>query len=381
MLYICKIIYILINKILRAKYSRNQYRKILKRRNYKSFLRKIRFKKKRKKRLGQNQNINHLKRNIYSDRANLRKQFKDFKWIQAPSNFSLIDNPEESINFIGKINESFNRKRQIFIDLENVTNIGHGAIVVLLSKMVQFKANNILFNGNFPKENKPCRMLIKSGFFENLYKEFNVQDTYDLSTTGNSIYTHAQKTVNSELTDTIIRKSSSSVWGEERRCPGLQRVFLELMQNTNNHASETNGEKHWWMSINYRQDQNKICFSFLDFGVGIFESLSNKKEGATFYGVLDIVKKIFKPNNNSEILKLLLMGEIHKTASKKYYRGKGLPGIYNAFLKKEIKNLKIISNNAYADTNNSVYKNLNNNFAGTFIYWELTEDSYSLKLL
>lgn len=366
---------------MRAKFTIHQYRLIKKRADFRSLLRKLRFKKKQKDRRTRNPNEWDIKRFERMARYDSRIKYKDYKWIKAPSNLSLIDNPEDTIRFIEEINKYYVKKRRIFIDLEFVENIGHGAIVVLLSKMVQFKANNIKFNGNFPRNSKSKSMLRRSGFFDNLYREFNVQDEYELAPIDNSIYTHAQKTVNSILTDSIIRKSTTSIWGEEKRCLGLQRVFLELMQNTNNHASfNYNGEKHWWMSINYKKTENKVCFSFLDFGVGIFESLSNKKEGATFYGVLDKIISLFKPNDNSEILKLLLSGEIHKTASKKYYRGKGLPGIYNACNKNEIKNLKIISNNAYADTSCDLYKNLKCNFTGTFVYWELTEDTFNLKM-
>lgn len=367
---------------MRTKFTRNQQRQILKRRNYKSFLRKLSFKRKKKLRMSGKFNGKDIKRLEMSARYDSRIKFKDYKWIKAPTNFSLIDNPEDSISFIDLINVCYIKRRRVFIDLEFVNNIGHGAIVVLLSKMIQFKANNIRFNGNFPRDTKAKSMLKRSGFFDNLYKEFNVQDEYELMPMGNSIYTHAQKTVNSELTDTIIKKSSTSIWGEEKRCLGLQRVFLELMQNTNNHASfETSGEKHWWMSINYKKEDNKVCFSFLDFGVGIFESLANKKNGTTFFGVLDKIIGIFSPKDNSDILRLLLSGEIHRTASKKYYRGKGLPGIFNACMKNEIKNLKIISNNAYADISLEVYKKLKNNFTGTFVYWELTEDTFNTKAL
>lgn len=321
-----------------------------------------------------------IKRKEREGRYNLRSKYSDYKWLKAPSNFSLINNAEESIKFIDKINSYYEKRKKVFINLEFVESIGHGAIVVLLSKMVQFKANNVLFNGNFPKNEKARKVLDKSGFFDNLFKEFNVQDTYDLSPISNSIYTHAQKNVNSELSETIIQKASTSIWKKERRCPGLQRVFLELMQNTNNHASfNTSGEKHWWMSINYKKEENKVCFSFLDFGVGIFESLANKKHGNKFYGAINKIKELFSPENNSDVLRLLLSGEVHKTVTGHYYRGKGLPGVFNANKKNAICNLRIISNDAYADPSNNDYRKLNNGLTGTFIYWELNENCINIE--
>lgn len=52
-----------------------------------------------------------------------------------------------------------------------------------------------------------------------------------------SIYTHAQLAVAPDIADLLIKQASKTIWGEPRRCPGVQRTFIELMHNTNNHAS------------------------------------------------------------------------------------------------------------------------------------------------
>ena len=42
----------------------------------------------------------------------------------------------------------------------------------------------------------------------------------------------------------------------------MQRVFIELMQNTNNHAAyNVTGEKHWWLCVDYDNSMNKVYFS------------------------------------------------------------------------------------------------------------------------
>ena len=185
------------------------------------------------------------------------------------------------------------------------------------------------------------------------------------------------------LSDRIIKHVSKQLWGEEKRCIGLQRVFLELMQNTNNHASEILGEKLWWSSIVPVKGENgmidKICFSFIDYGIGIFASLSNKKQGV-FVGIIDKLKKLFGELDDAEMMKLLLHGDIHRTATGLSYRGKGLPGIYNAMNKNDISNLKIISNYAYSDIAKKEYRNLKNEFSGTYVYWELnkTNNNYNV---
>jgi hypothetical protein len=182
------------------------------------------------------------------------------------------------------------------------------------------------------------------------------------------------------MSDEIIKQSSKFIWNEERRCTGLQRVFLELMQNTNNHASNTSkGEYHWWATTYYSKEDNKVCFAFIDYGVGILKSLESNKEGHKFFGIIPKIKQAFNPSTNADVLKLLLNGDVHKTATGKYYRGKGLPGIYDACKKNQISNLVIISNDAIADYTQNKYERLNNKLSGTFVYWELNASNANIK--
>ena len=90
------------------------------------------------------------------------------------------------------------------------------------------------------------------------------------------------------------------------------------------------------------------------------------------------MKQLFVFSNNAELLKLILQGELHKTVTGKYYRGKGLPGIYNAFRTGSISKLHMITNNVYADIENDKFINLSNSLLGTFIYWELNEQNHNL---
>lgn len=351
--------------------------KIEQRRAYKSFKDKLRFKQYKKQKNKDLLGINSQRRTSINHNNKIKEHFNDYRHIKAPANFSLIHNTEEVLNFISKVEECYKEKKKIFINLSSVEVLGHGAIVVLLSKLVQFKTSKIDVNGNFPKTKNAETLLRKSGFLDYLYEKIEEKDEYSFD---NKICTHATKNVAPELSDKIIQNASISVWGDVRRCTGLQRVYLELMQNTNNHASANNpGEKYWWSTISYKKEDNKVCFSFIDFGVGIFESLTNKQDGNKFFGAIEKVKQKYKYGTNAELLKLLLNGDVHKTATGHYYRGKGLPGVFTANQRNQISNLKIISNDAYADPTNDKYVKLKNNLSGTFIYWELNENNINIK--
>lgn len=304
------------------------------------------------------------------EQIQLDNRFKEYCKIKAPSNFSLTENTERTLEFIAKIEKCLKRHSKVFVNLADVEKIAHGAIVVLLSIMTKFQSMHIDFNGNFPKDSQAKKILVDSGFFHQLYKKnINPQPSYAFCR--NRVLTHAGKVVDSNLADNIISEISTLIWGEKRRCPGVQRVYLELMQNTNNHAAlDSKGIHHWWTTVHYDEKNKKAYFSFIDYGVGIINSLRNDEQGK-FYNIIPRIRELFNPKDNAEMLHLLLKGEIHKTSTGKYYRGKGLPCLFKACDENKITNVVVISNDAKVDYLGNRSEKLDNSFSGTFIHWEL----------
>ena len=329
---------------------------------------------KRKRALAQGVCKEELKwRNIY------KRKFYDYIKIPAPDNLSLIDNTESVLHFISRLRECFEKKKKVFINLSRVSNISGDGILILLSNLVLFKTRKIKFNGNYPKDKKTRNKLEKTCFYDAIYN-FNYAEESKYDLTKNDIFTHAQKNVDSQLTADLITKNSAYLWGEERRCTGLQRVFLELMQNTNNHASKTIGDKYWWLNMEKKKDPKRICFSFIDYGMGIFKSLDNKPITDKLY---DWVKKISpwcNPQNHAELLKNIFEGTFHKTVTGKEYRGKGIPGIYNRLKTGYISNLVLISNDSMGKPNEDKYEILDNKLNGTFVYIEIDAQCKNLPL-
>lgn len=139
----------------------------------------------------------------------LENRFKDYSKIKAPSNFSLIENTEESLKFIAKIEKCLKNRSKVFVNLTDVETIAHGAIVVLLSIMTKFKYNHIDFNGNFPKNKNANKALVDSGFFDQLYKR-NISNEPNYAFCRNKVLTHAGKVVDSSLADQIISEISNT---------------------------------------------------------------------------------------------------------------------------------------------------------------------------
>ena len=303
-----------------------------------------------------------------------------YNTIYAPNVFSLISNEEEVLGFIDIVRDYYKKGLPVFINMDAVSVLGNGAILLLLANMIQFRSHGIPFNGSKPNDSSLRNKLEKSGFFKYLYRRLTKSDDYNVGSPDSIIYTHAQKEVDAAMADIIIEHASTTVWGQKRRCPGIQRMLVELMHNTNNHAGRNKGEKHWWISTNKDEVGQTVTISFMDFGRGIFDSLDNKHPDDIFYGWKDIFFKFFPFADTSEkIMKLILEGQLHKTCTKEYFRGKGLPGIYDAFMAGRIGKLKIISNRVYADVENGVYRLLDHNMHGTFISCEINHNIYNLE--
>ncbi len=308
-----------------------------------------------------------------------KKSLKGYTKITAPEKFSFTKYPEETIDFICKLERQYENRKKVFINLSKIIELDYSAIAILVSVMFTFKSRNIDFNGNFPENFTLKKMLIDSDFFKYLNRPIGDKLEYSIGKK-NQIFTRANKEVNSELGLVVMEEASQTIWNEKRICKGLQRTLLELMHNTNNHADENEkGVKHWWLSVNHNAKENKVSFVFIDYGVGIFESLKNKPPSNKWFGTFEKIATRVKYGTNDEVLKLLLNGDLHMTVTGEHFRGKGLPGIKQVQDRNQISNLHLISNNVYSNVGEDKYQKLKNNFSGTFAYWELTKSNTNIE--
>lgn len=319
--------------------------------------------------------IKSLRRALQGKKRKDRKVNQDRLFgihVKAPKNFSFLKNPEEVIVFINTLENLLKKRTRVFIVLKNVQEIDYGAITILLSVMKMFKYAGVGFNGDFPQNEEIKKLIYESGFFDNLGQAVTDNLGYALQK-DNQIITHGDKNVDSMAGLEIMRDASMTVLGEQKISKGHTRVFVELMQNTNNHASEggKRGRKHWWLSVNHDKKNSKVSFVFVDHGIGIFASLNQKTPESKWYGWREKAKGTLGFETDEDVLRELLEGRIHKTVTAKKYRGKGLPSIKMVLDRNQISNLYVITNNVFADVNKNNYRLLSNVFNGTFYYWEL----------
>lgn len=298
--------------------------------------------------------------------------------IPAPANCSFLENTEQVISFFNRLEDARARKRTTFVVLKKVEKLDYGAVSILLSIMSMFKHEKIGFNGDFPRVDEARKLLIESGFFEYINGGKSKEDPKYIPGRTNQIFTHLDKKVTPDLSLPIMAYASQTIWGEKRIDGGLHSILMELMQNTNNHASSNvPGEKHWWLSVNHEPATKKVGFAFVDHGVGVLASLGRKPPESKWNGWMEKVTSAFGAKSNEEFLDLLLAGKIHETVTKKSYRGKGLPNVKRMLDLNRISALYVVTNNVFGDVVNNKYRPLGINFSGTFFYWELRETNES----
>jgi hypothetical protein len=137
------------------------------------------------------------------------------------------------------------------------------------------------------------------------------------------------------------------------------------MGNTHQHAGSFAGEKTWWASVFRDVRRSCDCFTFIDMGVGIFNSIELSAR-LRLYNVTGLLRP--------RILKELLEGKIPSSTGKSY-RGRGLPSIYQSAMAGKIQRLVILTNEVYADTSRNDFRNLATELRGVLLYWEVAHGS------
>lgn len=276
---------------------------------------------------------------------------------KAPANFSFIENTEAVLQYIDELKTLFRHRKNVLINLKDITNLTNDAIVLLLSFVKNPKiVNGVTIRGNYPKDEKLRKIFVESGVFNNNNGNEDEHKNY--------ILTRRNKKAEGGIAAELIKRASKIVFGEEGRCPGVYRALMESMANTCYHAKPQQiGEETWWLTVYHDKEDNHVSFAFIDLGVGIFKSSKMndfKAKAASLLGLSD----------NRDILREIISGR--KLSSTKIpYRGKGLPTIFKGLERNYYSNLKIISNDVKADLGNDKFVKLKKEFSGTFLYLEL----------
>lgn len=305
---------------------------------------------------------------------------RDRTEITSPSNFSLINNIEETIGFFNMLDHCITEGKDIFINLEDVKELTSDAIMYTLSRIDYNRSRNpqskVGIYGNKPKDEKCNRVFETSGFYNFVYSSHREKIQTDPNVY--SIRSDAR----------VFSPYAKEICDFTKKCfvnyglintKAIYPIIIECMANTNNHAYKTNSYyRKWWLMASFLQSDNKVHFTFIDNGFSIPSTIRMKWREH----VQKLKEKIFTsimPDSqiknrlqDSFLIESALKGEF-RTRTKVEHRGKGLPKIYETAQNQKIDNLKIISKRGSISVNNSsiVAKEIEGIFYGTLLSWDV----------
>ena len=245
------------------------------------------------------------------------------------------------------------------IDLRDVTTIHPEAVAAFVAVMNSVSHEHPV-SGNVPRDQECRKRLHDFGFFE------CVAGGPDLGAPAGTIRVERSgQKVEGQVANDIIAVGLKSLGRTERKHGPAYNVFTEAMANTFQHASKSGrGVQHWWAAVHYDEHRRAACFTAVDTGVGILRSFNFRQRTRAWLG------SKLAGANQGEKLRMLLSGEIRSRTGDRH-RGRGLPNIKRACDEGRITNLSVLTNRALARVAHQDYRELQCEFRGTIIYWEL----------
>lgn len=248
--------------------------------------------------------------------------------LRPPTNFSLINNPEETMTFFADFATQIDRKREnvhFFIDSKEVELVTVDALIYLIAILQNDGVNSRFrysFAGNYPMNEEANRVYSESGFNDYVVSKMRqLPDSNNKKriTCGIKNESMAAK----ELCDFVMNSLNKS----RRDIQPIQKVLIELMSNVYHHAYEKNTfmAKKWYMYAEHVDDYVRCVF--VDTGHGIAKT-ARKNFG-------EKLKSFFRMElNDSRIIKSIFNGDF-RTATNEKFRGNGLSSV-REFVKAEI---------------------------------------------
>jgi hypothetical protein len=164
--------------------------------------------------------------------------------FKAPSVLSLVEAPEVSIQFFHEL-QSFLKRRDVFVDLSQVTRITPDAIALLLSIVKKIGQHQVHVSGNYPQNMAAMATIRESGFDQYLRSSLPHTNTPRGAIMQRDFLFGARQAEGrfaQKLVDFATKRSGVSGVSLKATYGHL----LDCMTNTHEHAGSTAGVERWW---------------------------------------------------------------------------------------------------------------------------------------
>jgi hypothetical protein len=284
--------------------------------------------------------------------------------ISAPKNFSLIENTEEVLTYFDTAKVYLYEGYPIRFDISEIDELTTDAIALQIARIkdANFHKNNGIL-GNAPNNPKLKELFLQSGFYNYVQTKGAKPPIKDT--------TLIHKITDNKVEPLIAKEACLSglrhTFGNEEIFDPLYDIIIEIMQNTNNHAGEERGKYDWWLHIYNDPNSKSSKYTFLDLGVGIFESLPARTfKEKTWSEKLGL-------SHNVDLVEPLFNGDI-KSRTGRPERGKGIPQVYESSKDKAFSKFYLVTNDVFVNLKTLETKKLQHSFSGTLFYWELKQN-------
>lgn len=284
-----------------------------------------------------------------------------FKHLKAPKELSLLTNPEALVSYVVQAEFEMARGQNIVLDFERIDTMTPEAIPFIIAhvSMLVKTYKKASLSGIFPLKKDLQAMFRRSGFYDFVRTNVPYRQRVTTNLLFNRITHH--KVENEDAKRACIEGVNHSFTIPRLFSP-LYEVIIEMMANTNNHASPDGTERHdWWLNVYKYQTEKRTSYSFVDLGVGVFKSLNQNPIFNFLLGV-----------KNDEKLRKIFDGKV-VSRTRKMERGKGMPLIYGNSKEVEFSKFVFISNNVWYNLKTGDSIILSVPLSGTFYFWELID--------
>lgn len=292
--------------------------------------------------------------------------------MDAPTNFSILDNRDSVIKYFNTIKRMLNQKEYTQINLRNITSIDLPTLCLLGAFMLDRNTKSKYLKVTSPLSNSAAYRFFEEAQFENIIikkmrPDFN----------SGAFLFRSEDEVNEEAISDILTKTVD-YFGEnsKQRLRDLPPIIIEIVTNTADHANPDSSYTLPWIVNTYETKNNngdKVKqYCIIDMGVGIYETLIDKansqQQGKSLWHTI-----IKRENSQGEFFKQAIPKGLQSRTTLPQ-RGKGIKYIYDTVSGDDMyKRFEIITNKTRVNLTNLglVEKDSSENLPATIYYWEV----------
>ena len=268
-----------------------------------------------------------INKKSFKYRRSLKRDTKNISYtsMDAPTNFSILDNRNSIIEYFNTIKRMLNQKEYTQMILREVTSIDLPTLCLLGAFMLDRNTKSEYLEVTSPFSNSAAYSFFKEAQFENMIIKKRRPDF-----NSGAFLSRSKDGVDDRVIGDILTKTVN-YFGENnrQRLRDIHPIIIEIVTNTADHASPDKNHTLPWIVNTYEtKDSNgkKIKqYCIIDMGVGIYETLIDKansqQQGKSLWHTI-----IKRENSQGEFFKQAIPKGLQSTSLPQ--RGKGIKYIY-----------------------------------------------------